>query len=103
VDIIWHEDASRVYQDMSTAQKERIKDDVKLLRRDPLAGEHLNRELYCNRKMRTNDYRLVYKFLENQDMLVVTGLGHKPQAYAMAAIAKVWELARSAFRRRPSS
>ena len=86
-----------VYQSLSRRWRERYDDEIDKIRKGEKRGDHLylENELYCNDRIRVDDHRLVYRFFPDQELLVIIGIGHKPNSYGMAKLVPIWDFLRS--------
>ncbi len=68
--------------------KKNVREALRFLCRDPLAGEPLKRELEGKRKFRTGRYRIIYQLEPNHKTIVVVAVGHRRHIYESGLAAK---------------
>ena len=95
--IKFHPVAFTEYKGLPPTWQGRIRDILHAIRTNPLEGDHmyLERELYCSHRVRVDDFRVVYRVFPAMDVIAVIGIGHKPVAYHMAAINRIWGFLKS--------
>lgn len=61
--------------------KKNVREAVRFLCRDPLAGEPLRRELEGKRKFRIGRYRIIYQLEPSHKIIVIVAVGHRRHIY----------------------
>ncbi len=96
MDLNWIPEAKQAYDGSKRKWKELYDAVLDKIIDAPGYGDHmyLEKRLHCNHRVHVSDHRIVYRIFSSMDMVVVMGIGHKPDAYDMArnAFAKVWGL-----------
>ena len=66
---------------LPTKKKRQVKDAIERLAKDPLLGKSLTKNLSGLYSYRSGDYRIIYKVLHRQILIIILTVGHRKDIY----------------------
>lgn len=69
---------NRIYKQILTAIEER------LVQSSPLHGKPLQKSLHGCRRLRIGNFRVVYKYYPEKDLILIVAIRHRSEVYAFA-------------------
>ncbi len=70
---------------LSAKKKRQVKDAIQRIAHDPLIGKCLTKRLSGLHSYRSGDYRIIYKILHQQILIIVLTVGHRRDIYKKAS------------------
>jgi len=66
---------------LSLKKKRQLRDAIQRIAKDPLVGKCLTNRLSGLHSYRSGDYRIIYKILHQQILIIVLTVGHRKDIY----------------------
>lgn len=79
--ILYSKRAGRELRKLDPQVKRRVRAALEKLVEDPTRGKPLQLDLRGLRSLRTGDYRIIYRALENHLEILVVAVGHRREVY----------------------
>ena len=73
--------AARAIRKLDQVVRERIRDALQKLGKDPKRGKQLRLGLTGLRTWRTGPYRIIYRLIESRIEIIVVAIGHRREVY----------------------
>jgi mRNA interferase RelE/StbE len=83
-EIEFHRNAAKAYQRLPKAVKRRIDEAIETLRANPFYGKDickLSGKLEGLYRLRVGEYRIVYRIIEEQQLVIVEAIGTRGEVY----------------------
>lgn len=73
--------AARAIRSLDAQVQRRVRAALEALREDPLRGKPLQLTLKGLRSLRTGDYRIIYRVVQERIEILVVAVGHRREVY----------------------
>jgi len=74
-------DATKFLKKLKRGEKELIIRKIEKLRQNPFLGKRLSGNLYGYWSLRFDKFKVIYKILENQLIIIIVEIGHRKEIY----------------------